>query len=67
MVMTSKMIFLNICVAVIAFSLFLFLFLKPRNGSQFEIIQPKVAPSPSKIISTPKTTPQVTQSGTPNI
>ena len=62
--MTSKKIFLNICFAIIAFSIFLLLFLKPKVGPQFERIQPAKSSksTQSKITTTP--TPKVTSNVT---
>ena len=61
--MTSKMIFLNICVAVVVFSLFLLVFLKPKSGPQFEIIKNE-AKKEAKV--TPKVTEKAKSVVTPS-
>lgn len=71
--MNFKKLFVNFCLSIIAFSLFLYFFLKPTFGPQFEIIdstkdsksstkvtnEAKETPSPNakEVSTTPKVTP----------
>lgn len=59
--MTPKKMFINICLSVILFSLFVLFFLKPKYGAQFEVLENKS----EKVKSTPSVTPSSIPSVSP--
>lgn len=58
--MKFKMIFINICVAIVVFSLFLLFFLKPKFGPQFEVIKPVEKTTKQQVKVTPTAFPTPT-------
>ena len=54
--MTGRKLFINICLGIICFSLFVLFFLKPKDGPMFERIdiKPSVVPT---VVASPQVTP----------
>ena len=65
--MTPKKMFINICLALIVFSLFVLFFLKPKYGVQFEVLDTKSDKYVPTTTVLPTSTPSVSHTTTPDV